>query len=337
LRPLAIREQAANGCRIFGRTLCILQPFQIGPFDLIEEGPIAMAAPSKFVSSSVFIVSVFLLGVAACASHAETGAGAEGPKRPVAAPIPTEVADSTHARMPPDALHPEPLPSPVEAPVAAPAPSSSSACGEGMVLVEGEYCTEVRQICEDWMESPNATSNARCRKFAPSECIGTRVHKRFCIDKDEYTAKGETLPTSNTSWTQAKATCEGDGKRLCQESEWNFACEGEDMNAYATGSQRDSKSCNYDQMSLLDHYGKLLDLRKTSSDTEQCVSAFGVRNMNGNVDEWTFRDVTNGEWRSAMKGGWWMAARNRCRPATTAHDEHFKGFQAGFRCCSDAR
>ena len=297
-----------------------------------------MAASSASSASSI-VLALFtaLATLGACATHTEAGPGPDGPPRPrreAALPIPTAVADSHHARLALNALHPEPEAAPVETPaVATPA---APPCPDAMVLVEGEYCTEVRQTCEDWMESPNGNSVARCRKFAPSECIGTRVHKRFCVDKDEYAAAGETLPMGNVSWTYAKSTCEGDGKRLCLESEWNFACEGEAMQAYATGQERDSTKCNYDQKKLLDINGKVLDLRKSVAETEQCLSPFGVRNMNGNVDEWTFRDVTNGEWRSAMKGGWWMPARDRCRPATTAHDEHFKEFQAGFRCCSDA-
>ena len=39
---------------------------------------------------------------------------------------------------------------------------------------------------------------------------------------------------------------------------------------------------------------------------------------------------------NALKGGWWMAARNRCRPATTAHDDYYKDIQIGVRCCADA-
>ena len=302
-----------------------------------------MASPStSSIVAALFTTVVTLVTLGACAAHNESAPGPDGPPtprqgaaHPIPSAIPTAVADSDNPRLALDALHPEPEPALIETP-AAPAAAGAS-CPDAMVLVEGEYCTEVRQTCEDWMESPNASSVARCRKFAPSECIGARVHKRFCIDKDEYTAKGEALPMGDSSWTQAKTTCEADGKRLCQESEWNFACEGEEMRAYATGQERDANKCNYDQKKLLDVNGKVLDLRKSVSETEQCVSPFGVRNMNGNVDEWTFRDVTNGEWRSALKGGWWMAARDRCRPATTAHDEHFKGFQSGFRCCGDAK
>jgi len=215
-------------------------------------------------------------------------------------------------------------------------PARSACPGQAgaMVLVEGDYCTEVRETCLEW-EDPPANKLARCAKFGPSECVGPRVHKRFCIDRDEYVASGQQLPMSDVSWTQAQSVCHVEGKRLCKETEWEFACEGEQILPYPTGYERDPKTCNFDKDPLLDRKGKLRDLREPEDATAACVSPFGARNMSGNVDEWVLRDRTYGEWRSALKGGWWMAARDRCRPATTAHDEHFHQLQTGVRCCAD--
>jgi sulfatase modifying factor 1 len=214
------------------------------------------------------------------------------------------------------------------------APARSS-CAEGMVLIEGEYCTEVRQDCVEWMEPPS-NNLARCAKFAPSVCVGERVKKRFCVDRDEHVAPGEVLPMGDVSWAQAREVCEKEHRRLCMETEWEFACEGEAMLPYTTGYERDAASCNFDKAELADKDGKLRDQREPASSLEHCVSPFGVRNMSGNVDEWVWRDRTGGEWRSALKGGWWMPGRDRCRPATTAHDERFHELQTGVRCCSDA-
>jgi formylglycine-generating enzyme required for sulfatase activity len=141
---------------------------------------------------------------------------------------------------------------------------------------------------------------------------------------------------SDVSWTKAQSVCQSQGKRLCKETEWEFACEGEQILPYPTGYERDPKVCNFDKDPLLDRKGKLLDLREPEDEPSACVSPFGARNMSGNVDEWVYRDRTYGEWRSALKGGWWMAARDRCRPATTAHDESFHQLQTGVRCCEDA-
>jgi formylglycine-generating enzyme len=205
-----------------------------------------------------------------------------------------------------------------------------------MSAAYGSYCTSVKQVCLKWMEPPPDPEEGRCLKFAPSTCGGPRKDLRFCIDTDEYTAPGDKLPLAQTSWTDAKRICEGRGRRLCLESEWNFACEGGDMLPYPTGLERPIGRCNFDQLKLLDDRGAVRDLRKRSRSLDECISPFGVRNMAGNVDEWTMRDVTNGPNRSALKGGWWMAARNRCRPATTAHGEHFRDFETGIRCCADA-
>lgn len=205
-----------------------------------------------------------------------------------------------------------------------------------MMLVEGEACTRVRQECLSWLEKPAIAGDGRCARFAPSECVGERVAMRFCIDTDEYTPPRQLLPMNVASWTDARGLCEAQGKRLCRESEWNFACEGVEMLPYPTGLERDHVRCNFDRMELLDARGRPRDLRMPSSQLAGCASPFGVRSLVGNIDEWVDRDVSAGSWRSALKGGWWLAGRNRCRPATTAHDESYRDFQTGFRCCSDA-
>lgn len=283
-------------------------------------------------------VAIALLLCAACSSQRPTAttSAATSVTATVTTSPSTSSAPSTSAS-PPDATADELDASAdaADAPAdAAPDGPHPLACFADMVAVEGEYCTEVRQDCLVWMEPPQGDVG-RCRTFAPSVCHGKREHKRFCIDVDEFTRAGEKLPVGQISWTDAKRECETIGKRLCLESEWNFACEGESMLPYPTGYDRPSKQCNFDQHKLLDARGAVRDLRVPSSSLTECTSPFGVRSMVGNVDEWTFRDVMNGPNRTALKGGWWMAARNRCRPATTAHGELYRDFQTGFRCCAD--
>ena len=206
-----------------------------------------------------------------------------------------------------------------------------------MVVVHGDHCTDVRQDCLKWLD-PDIPPfpRKRCEKFAPSVCTGKRKHMRFCIDKLEYAKLETDPPVSDVSWTLARSTCESLGKRLCNESEWTFACEGEEMRPYPTGYVRDAGLCNFDREDLVDHKGKMRDYREPVNANPQCESPFGVRNMVGNVDEWTWIDGSmNTPWRAALKGGWWLAGRNRCRPATTGHDEYYHDMQAGIRCCKD--
>jgi hypothetical protein len=230
--------------------------------------------------------------------------------------------------------------SPVAAEADAEAPDAARAftCPDDMVLAQGQACTAVRQECAEWVEAPTIGKDGRCKKFLePSVCVGARVAMHVCIDRDEHAAGADPKPMTTVSWSDAKSICEKAGKRLCKESEWNFACEGEEMLPYPTGYDRPIGKCNFDQHKLVDVWGKVIDFRKRSSELVECTSPFGARNLVGNVDEWVERDVMNGQWRSALKGGWWLAGRNRCRPATTAHDEHYRDFQTGFRCCADPR
>jgi formylglycine-generating enzyme len=227
-----------------------------------------------------------------------------------------------------------------------PAPPSSAvegvppACPPEMVLVEGEYCTDVRQDCNRWLDDA-ALPFARCGEYNPkSRCVGKRVPMRFCIDRREYTPPGEKLPQNWASYEIARKTCEGLGKRLCTDNEWNFACEGPEMLPYPYGYER-RPICNQDQKDLYEKNPRmqvLKDLREPADGRPECRSPFGVENMVGNMDEPVAREgfENNAPFRNALKGGWWMPARNRCRPATTAHDDFYKDIQVGVRCCAAA-
>ncbi len=224
-------------------------------------------------------------------------------------------------------------------PDGAQAVDNSGACPGDMVLVEGDYCTEVRQTCKEWLDDPKLPY-ARCKVYEQkSECVGKRVSMRYCIDRYEYTKPGEDLPLNHQSFVTGSKICKAQGKRLCAEQEWNFACEGEDMLPYPYGWER-KDVCNQDREDLYEiqkGYQVLKDHREKSGERDQCVSPFGVYNMAVNLDEPTLREgaTHNYPFRTALKGGWWMAARNRCRPATTAHDDHYEDIQVGVRCCAD--
>ncbi len=212
-------------------------------------------------------------------------------------------------------------------------------CPSDMVLVEGEYCTKVDHTCLEWMDDP-ALPFARCRRYLPkARCNGERRALRYCIDRFE-SADDDGMPVHHQSLFLADKRCKAQGKRLCTESEWNFACEGELMLPYPYGWERAPK-CNQDREDLYENNPRrrvLRDLRQRNDPNSECVSPFGVYNMVGNLDEPVLRDGKHlAPFRTALKGGWWMAGRNRCRPATTAHDDYYKDIQIGVRCCADAQ
>src|SRR5262245_6801791 len=140
-----------------------------------------MARPVSIAVGSLLAILTF----AACAGRTETGPGPEEP--PLGGPVKTAEPPNPRlafASQSGDGGHEGSAPSTPGVP--------PSACPSDMVLADGMYCTEVRQDCIDWMDPPSQI--ARCRKFAPSVCLGERVHKRFCVDRDEYVPPGQTLP-----------------------------------------------------------------------------------------------------------------------------------------------
>lgn len=223
--------------------------------------------------------------------------------------------------------------------------SAPSACPQGMVEVEGDFCPYVEQKCLRWLDPD---TKMRCAEFAPTgDCPTHTVKKHFCIDAYEYPNEPGAKPTVMVSWNQAKAQCGAQGKRLCNESEWTLACEGQDRLPYPYGYARSSDACNIDKPhpapnerliadpKTRDAEVARLDQRDASGAREACVSPFGVHDMTGNVDEWVVNE-SGRPYKSGLKGGYWGPVRTRCRPMTTAHDENFTFYQVGFRCCSDA-
>jgi formylglycine-generating enzyme required for sulfatase activity len=206
-----------------------------------------------------------------------------------------------------------------------------------MALVAGEYCPQVEQQCLQWLDPPSFPF-ARCQTYrAPSRCLGPRVELRFCIDRFEHTRKNEPLPLGGQSLRSANQICQSLGKRLCREPEWTFACEGEQMLPYPYGYTR-QPLCNQDRTDLLvpGKPWQLRDWREPSGARPSCVSPWGVFDLVGNLDEPVLRTdpAASAPFRGALKGGWWLPGRNRCRPATMGHDDAYRGFQVGVRCCA---
>ena len=222
----------------------------------------------------------------------------------------------------------------LQSPVAA--AETESVCGANMVLVEGKYCPKVQLNCKKYLDPKGRYEQFRCAEYAPSECLSKeRRSMRFCIDRTEFAEPGETLPANHKSFTHGEKECAAEGKRMCRESEWNFACEGEEMRPYPYGFARDASACNADRLDVVSPEGKLRDLRAPGGSFARCKSPFGVMDMAGNLEEFVAMD-RKGPPVPAMKGAYWQPSRNFCRAAQTAHDRYYNGTETGFRCCSDA-
>jgi sulfatase modifying factor 1 len=213
-----------------------------------------------------------------------------------------------------------------------------------MVLVQGEYCPYLGHVCDRWLDQ----RADRCARYRLNPvCAGRPTDMRFCIDRYEYPNLAGVYPLVMASWIEAQAACEAEGKRLCRDSEWTLACEGQERFPYPYGYERDARACNIDRvyrfpdLQAFDEDRRIsaevqrLDQRVPSGSMRRCVSPFGVYDMTGNVDEWVVNEEGEPD-VSGLKGGYFGPIRARCRPMTTAHNRWFRFYQVGFRCCAEA-
>jgi formylglycine-generating enzyme len=234
-------------------------------------------------------------------------------------------------------------------------------CPVGMVEVDGRMKVDQAEYLEVMDELQKSTCTAwidrsypeRCARFDRAEWLRLSedlptTHLRFCIDRYEYPDRRGAYPWIVVTWNEAGDLCAKEGKRLCSEKEWTFACEGEESSPYPYGYDRDADAC------VIDRPWKVVDEVALEGRTDEraireidwlwqgepsgsrpnCRSPFGVYDMTGNVDEWTV-SIRPGERPSILKGGYWGPIRARCRPSTRAHGEDFSFYQQGFRCCAD--
>lgn len=244
----------------------------------------------------------------------------------------------------------------------APAPSAAGGsiganCPEGMVMVEGDFFEWLGHSCEDYLN----VKQDRCRKYKTRILKEGKARRlRFCMDLYEYPNLSGVKPAVMVDWHDAREACQIEGKRLCTGSEWTLACEGPSYWPYPYGFQRDASACNIDRPRpapepdfeafrkprAISAEVSRLDLRVASGERERCVSPYGVHDMTGNVDEWVInerhfeplppeKEEKDRPYVSGLKGGYWGPIRARCRPMTTAHNEWFRFYQVGFRCCAD--
>ncbi len=231
-------------------------------------------------------------------------------------------------------------------------------CSAGMIEVRGKMKTIAngdhlqQSICKKWI---TRTFPERCAEFDREKWLAMTakvplVDKHFCIDRYEYPNRKGEYPIILLDWHEAGAICKGQGKRLCTEDEWTFACEGEEAMPYPYGYVRDPDACVVDKtwrpfVSSWALYGRASEQAKRELDglwqgvasgtQPKCKSPFGVYDMIGNVDEWT-RSSRPGR-QSILKGGYWGPVRTRCRPTTRAHGETHVFYQESVRCCADLK
>ena len=208
-------------------------------------------------------------------------------------------------------------------------------CPAGMVKVE-TFCIDRYEAA--LIDDSTGNGSAWSPYFNPGTTPVHAISARFAI------------PQGYISQIQASAACTAAGKRLCSDAEWQRACGGNlgttypYGNAYLTGACNDTRATN----PVLDYFGAgatfdgtelnhpcLNQLRaglQRSGNDAQCVSAEGVYDLAGNLDEWTSDPA------GTFRGGDYVNDSingNGCLYVTTAHDVSYRDYSIGFRCCAD--
>jgi formylglycine-generating enzyme required for sulfatase activity len=162
-------------------------------------------------------------------------------------------------------------------------------------------------------------------------------------------------PQGYISADQAQSACQASGKRLCQRVEWMAACQGPDGWTYPYGNTYEPGACNEGRATnpVIDLFGAnasfdfqelndpRLDLLPNTvaagGSFTGCVSAYGIYDMQGNVEEWV-EDTVPATGNGIFKGGYFVDATINgpgCTYTTTAHATDYHDYSTGFRCCSD--
>ncbi len=239
-------------------------------------------------------------------------------------------------------------------------------CPTGMIRARGRYLVDEQgrdtndrvfslqnQACSKWRTRSHGIDGV-CENFDAEKWKTLRadlptVAIDVCVDRYEFPNRYGEFPLVVTMFSESAKYCKAAGKRLCTESEWTFACEGEAGLPYPYGYERDSAKCNIDVMApgaggdtfkprTTARTARGIDVAfrgKRSGASPECVSPLGAEDMTGNVDEWT-RSVRGYGYKMILKGGHWGPARQRCRPQTRGHGPRYVRYDQGFRCCADA-
>jgi formylglycine-generating enzyme required for sulfatase activity len=228
-------------------------------------------------------------------------------------------------------------------PSATPTPAPG-ACPADMRLVEGEHYEYVQRLCTDWRQQ-------HCFAVFPGllaqEPRATPI--RACMDTYEWPNRAGAEPVVMLRFVEAEAACTSVGKRLCMEFEWEMACEGPETRPWPYGYRYDPKACNSAKT-----YRPVSEARLASNDAAVrdaeakrawqgepagsypgCVSAYGVYDLTGNVEEWVQSSRPEWPFRSSLKGGYWSKPWAGCRGTNESHGPQFRFYEVGFRCCRD--
>lgn len=145
------------------------------------------------------------------------------------------------------------------------------------------------------------------------------------IDRFEYPNRAGAVPVTRVDWSDAVALCEGVGKHLCSEQEWEQACRGANGSSFPWGPTLEKGRC----------VTKGAKAPAVSGSHPRCVGPTGVFDLVGNVAEWTSSPLHEGAAQRVIRGG--SFTQSDARLPCDARDYLLPGQggtkSLGLRCC----
>ena len=144
----------------------------------------------------------------------------------------------------------------------------------------------------------------------PLECVATTIAGNISPTTWGVSGK-EQHPITGLDWQQAKTYCEWAGKRLCSDSEWEYAARGADNRMYPWGNE--PATCQYAVINETNILAGGLGGCGTNStmavgSKPAGASPYGVMDMIGNAWEWTEDDYHDSYTGAPTNGSAWVDA-----------------------------
>jgi formylglycine-generating enzyme required for sulfatase activity len=220
------------------------------------------------------------------------------------------------------------------------------------------YRIDVTEVTRGQYEAWLAQTSVLAGGASTGACTANPSYVPTCPSgQNPYSGPGaDGHPVVCVDWCDAKAYCEGVGKRLCgqratggganlfsaymdaSQSEWYNACisgtSGSTINYFPYGRGFEVNRCNGARSGnplMTASVGSFVDCQSTIRDYQ------GVFDLSGNVAEWEDScDISGAETRCRLRGGTFEAQPQGLRCDTDASNVWSLATQRiGFRCCAD--
>ncbi|NOJ96727.1 SUMF1/EgtB/PvdO family nonheme iron enzyme [Corallococcus coralloides] len=213
-----------------------------------------------------------------------------------------------------------------------PATPGTAAAGDG-ILATGSCPAGMRLVSGGSFKKGSSPEDLQAVGSTDEMPMGSVMVESFCVDEYEFPNQAGRKPRVSATWLDAKAACEGLGKRLCSEEEWEKACKGPGNARFSSGGEQAQSACNTGTTDAAAER-----TLAPSGARQSCRSGYGVADLSGNVAEWTSSRFPNSNPEELLiKGGSFDTAGDTARcSARRRGAPSLKAANVGFRCCQDA-